>query len=297
MVLRNDGTSWWCAEYDEWFAVCTAIKGAIGEDGRAVWLRWCEAQPQNKADPDEKWDSVEPHTHGWPSLEYWMSLADPQRAAWLAFRDGWVPDEAAVAAAAAVVSPAELRGGDGDVFHDHGHRSLQSRPGALARVRRKAVPRGQMAFELARKLVARVRAYANKSDREKISKAAFCGGVETFCRNDSRLLAHMSDFDKDPWLLGAPNGIVDLRTGQFRSARPEDMVSRQVLVDPADTADCPKFMVFLDAVTQGDKKIIQFLQAWFGYGMTARLASKSSCSFTAPRQPARAFWSTPLRRS
>jgi len=77
----------------------------------------------------------------------------------------------------------------------------------------------------------------------------------------------MSDFDKDPWLLGAPNGIVDLRTGQFRSARPEDMVSRQVLVDPADTADCPKFMVFLDEVTQGDKKIIQFLQEWFGYGM------------------------------
>jgi putative DNA primase/helicase len=131
-----------------------------------------------------------------------------------------------------------------------------------------------VAFELARQLISRARAYANKSDREKISKAAFCGGVETFCRNDSRLLARMSDFDKDPWLLGAPNGVVDLRTGQFRAARPEDMVSRQVLVDPADTADCPKFMVFLDEVTQGDKTIIQFLQEWFGYGLTGKTSEQ-----------------------
>ncbi len=89
MVLRNDGTSWWCAEYDEWFAVCMAIKGALGEEGRAVWLRWCEAQPQEKADPDEKWDSVEPHTHGWPSLEYWM-LAGRPAACGVARIQGWM---------------------------------------------------------------------------------------------------------------------------------------------------------------------------------------------------------------
>ena len=278
-VLRNDGTSWWCAEYDGWFAVCMAIKGALGEEGRAVWLRWCEAQPQQKADPDEKWDSVEPHTHGWPSLEYWMSLADPQRAAWLAFRDGWVPDETAMVAAAAVVSPAELlqEAMATRIFHDHGHRiRFNLDRGHWHEFDGKVwLPRGhQMAFELARKLVAQTRVCANKSDREKISKAAFCGGVETFCRNDSRLLAHMSDFDKDPWLLGAPNGIVDLRTGQFRPARPEDMVSRQVLIDPADKADCPKFMVFLDEVTQGDKKIKQFLQEWFGYGLTGKTSEQ-----------------------
>ena len=256
-----------------------AIKGALGEEGRAVWLRWCEAQPQQKADPDEKWDSVEPHTHGWPSLEYWMSLADPQRAAWLAFRDGWVPDETAMVAAAAVVSPAELlqEAMATRIFHDHGHRiRFNLDRGHWHEFDGKVwLPRGhQMAFELARKLVAQTRVCANKSDREKISKAAFCGGVETFCRNDSRLLAHMSDFDKDPWLLGAPNGIVDLRTGQFRPARPEDMVSRQVLIDPADKADCPKFMVFLDEVTQGDKKIKQFLQEWFGYGLTGKTSEQ-----------------------
>src|SRR5262245_20311639 len=49
-VLPNDGVGEWCASYQAWIYVGMAIKGALGEEGRALWLEWCAAQPQVKAD-------------------------------------------------------------------------------------------------------------------------------------------------------------------------------------------------------------------------------------------------------
>lgn len=44
--------------------------------------------------------------------------------------------------------------------------------------------------------------------------------------NEDPLLARMEDFDADPHLLGVANGVVDLHTGEFRAARPTDMIRR-----------------------------------------------------------------------
>ena len=34
------------------------------------------------------------------------------------------------------------------------------------------------------------------------------------------------DFDRDSWLLGLPNGTLELRTRTFRSSRPEDLITK-----------------------------------------------------------------------
>ena len=45
-------------------------------------------------------------------------------------------------------------------------------------------------------------------------------------------------WDSDPWLLGCPNGTLDLRTGKLREARREDYITKQISVpfDPAAIA-------------------------------------------------------------
>src|SRR5690554_668879 len=47
--------------------------------------------------------------------------------------------------------------------------------------------------------------------------------------------------DTDPWLLGVQNGVVDLRTGEFRQARPDDLMTLQCPVEWDATAECPRW--------------------------------------------------------
>lgn len=44
--------------------------------------------------------------------------------------------------------------------------------------------------------------------------------------NDAPLLVSADQLDLDPYILGCPNGLVDLRTGESRPGRPEDFVTR-----------------------------------------------------------------------
>jgi putative DNA primase/helicase len=68
--------------------------------------------------------------------------------------------------------------------------------------------------------------------------------------------------------LGTPGGTVDLRTGELRDADPNDHISKVTAISPAVTADCPRWLQFLDEATQGDQGMILFLQQWAGYSLT-----------------------------
>jgi hypothetical protein len=45
--------------------------------------------------------------------------------------------------------------------------------------------------------------------------------------------------DRDPWLLNVTNGTVNLRTGEFREHRLEDLITKFASVDYDEKADCP----------------------------------------------------------
>ena len=57
---------------------------------------------------------------------------------------------------------------------------------------------------------------------------------------------HFRDWDRDPFLLGTPAGTVDLRTGELREPDPRDGITKITAVSPAETADCPRWLQFLD---------------------------------------------------
>ena len=87
-------------------------------------------------------------------------------------------------------------------------------------------------------------------------------------RRSDRLMAVTSEaWDRDPLLLGTPGGTVDLRTGKLREPDPTDGITKVTAVAPADRADCPRWLQFLDE-TFGDVDLIRFLQQWGGYSLT-----------------------------
>lgn len=85
---------------------------------------------------------------------------------------------------------------------------------------------------------------------------------------DDDLEVDEADFDKNPWLLGVKNGVIDLRTGEFRDGRPTDMVTRQAGVDFEPTAECPTFRQFLADFTSHQADLRKAIRRVFGYLLT-----------------------------
>jgi putative DNA primase/helicase len=74
--------------------------------------------------------------------------------------------------------------------------------------------------------------------------------------------------DADPWLLGVQNGVVDLKTGQFRPARQGDLITKRAEVAFDAAAKCPEWLKFLDTVTGGDADLQSYIQRTVGYTLT-----------------------------
>ena len=75
-------------------------------------------------------------------------------------------------------------------------------------------------------------------------------------------------WDKDPWLLGCPNGVVDLRTGELRPGRPEDRITMQAAFPFDPHAKAPLWEATIAAVFDNDPAIIAYFQRAMGYSTT-----------------------------
>lgn len=92
--------------------------------------------------------------------------------------------------------------------------------------------------------------------------------VADLAKSDSRIAATAGQFDADLWLLNTPGGAVDLRTGELRPAERTDYCTKITRTTPAATADCPRWLEFLDTATAGDAELIEFLRRVTGYALT-----------------------------
>ena len=78
----------------------------------------------------------------------------------------------------------------------------------------------------------------------------------------------VSDLDSDPWLIGTPDGVIDLRQGLPIKPDRGQMLTKSIGVSHAVDAQCPLWMQFIDTVTGGDTELANYLQAAIGYSLT-----------------------------
>ena len=83
-------------------------------------------------------------------------------------------------------------------------------------------------------------------------------------RNDSLL----DPWDGDPALLGVPGGVVDLRTGTMRRARPEERVTMRAGVDYDPAARSALWENALREISDDDPDWVAYLQRLGGYTAT-----------------------------
>ena len=83
------------------------------------------------------------------------------------------------------------------------------------------------------------------------------------------------DLDRDPWLFNVANGTIDLRSGELREHRREDLITKLAPVVFAPGAECPVFLKFLTRVTAGTLELIAFLQRAVGYSLTGTTSEQA----------------------
>ncbi len=85
-------------------------------------------------------------------------------------------------------------------------------------------------------------------------------------------------WDRDPWLLGVANGVVDLRSGTLRGGAPQDRITLHSDVPFEPDARCPRWLRFLDEVFGADQELIDYIWRAVGYSLTGDTSEQ--CVFT-----------------
>jgi putative DNA primase/helicase len=75
-------------------------------------------------------------------------------------------------------------------------------------------------------------------------------------------------FDRDPWLLGCANGVVDLRSGKFSDGDPAQYITKASPVQFSGyDAPCEIFKSFLLEILNDDEELMYFMQRLLGYSL------------------------------
>lgn len=100
---------------------------------------------------------------------------------------------------------------------------------------------------------------------------------------DSRFHVLASELDRDPWLLGVENGVVDLRTGQLRATARDEFVTKRAPIAFNPEAKAPRWSGFIEEITgaPGDgagftprPALAAYLQRALGYSLTGSVAEQ-----------------------
>jgi putative DNA primase/helicase len=90
----------------------------------------------------------------------------------------------------------------------------------------------------------------------------------SLAKSDLEVVLSAKKLDSNPWLLGVPNGVIELKTGDFRTGRREDYITKQAGVPYDAEAKCPEWLKFLDTITGGNGELQLYLQRVIGYCLT-----------------------------
>ena len=120
------------------------------------------------------------------------------------------------------------------------------------------------AFDLSRQICRETATRAISAKiRTKLSSASTVSAVERLARSDRHLATTTDIWDRDPWLINTPNGVVDLRSGVTAAHEPRQFMTKTA--GASVSGDCPIWLEFLRTVTGGDGALQSYLQRMAGY--------------------------------
>jgi len=111
-------------------------------------------------------------------------------------------------------------------------------------------------------------------------KASAISAMVRLLRSEPGIRVETEDIDSDPWLLNVENGTLDLRTLEFLSHSPGDLLTKVSGCRYNPEAKCPRWEQFLQEVMDGNNDLIGYLQRYVGYILTGLTKEQSFLFFS-----------------
>jgi putative DNA primase/helicase len=93
-------------------------------------------------------------------------------------------------------------------------------------------------------------------------------------RSENPIADDGSGWDADGWLLGVANGVVEVRTGVLRSGVANDRITLHSDIPFDSSAECPRWVRFLDEVFDGNPELIAYVHRAVGYSLTGQTSEQ-----------------------
>lgn len=131
-------------------------------------------------------------------------------------------------------------------------------------------------FDLTRELCRRVSREANKGAKQ-IASSRTVGAISNLVRADRRVAGTIDQWNANPWLLGTPEGTVDLKRGIVLANGVGDYITKITSVSP--DGDCPLWLSTIDTIFSKDRDLIAYMQRMVGYFLTGSVREEKMFFF------------------
>ena len=146
----------------------------------------------------------------------------------------------------------------------------------------------RLAIKLSRDLLAEASQIPGVDDAAAKKRAAACAealacgdrrNISDFlalAKVDRRILLPVTQLDSDPWLVGASNAVIELKTGTIREYSRDDYITRTLGCDVDPQATCPRWEQFMEEVFP-DPELRHYVHKAIGYTLTGN--TREQCFF------------------
>lgn len=87
-------------------------------------------------------------------------------------------------------------------------------------------------------------------------------------RNIKPIADNGKDWDTNSWLFAVHNGVINLKTGELQTGRPEDRITLHSEIEYDTDAKCPRWLQFLVEVFSENHDLIDYVWRLAGYSMS-----------------------------
>lgn len=101
----------------------------------------------------------------------------------------------------------------------------------------------------------------------------------TLAQNERGIPVSENNLDQHLYYVNCPNGVVDMRSGELLEPKPEFLCTKVTRAKYNPEASCPVFMKFIKETFMGDDGLINFVQRWIGYSLTADVSAQTFAMF------------------